>query len=311
MEFYQLKITRKGTKPPVWRRCTVAADVTFARMAAMLEKLVQYPAGSLYEIEFFQKKVQIRENGDGEAKNNFTLLNAGETETAELMDSEKWFTFRQYGADKEVPEYRVDIEKKEEGTPLFVFNVTMQNHGGYSDTYDNFTPDITVEGVESTPLSQYLSLVRLSDQALEKLISYFEEADEKTIVVFFGDHQPNDTVAAPILNLNGMTTKTLTEDQLKLRYEVPYVIWANYDIDAESGKDTSANYLAADVLHYAGISENAYGSYLLELQQNYPVISAMRVLTKDGLDTNSSSLKQELKDYQSLQYYQLFDWKKE
>ena len=114
--FYQLKITRKGTKPPVWRRCTVAADVTFANMAAMLEKLVQYPAGSLYEIEFFQKKVQIRENGDGEVKNNFTLLNAGETETAELMDSEKWFTFRQYGADKEAPEYRVDIEKKDEGT---------------------------------------------------------------------------------------------------------------------------------------------------------------------------------------------------
>ena len=114
--FYQLKNTRKGTKPPVWRRCTVAADVTFANMAAMLEKLVQYPSGSLYEIEFFQKKVQIRENGDGEAKNNFTLLNAGETETAELMDSEKWFTFRQYGADKEAPEYRVDIEKKDEGT---------------------------------------------------------------------------------------------------------------------------------------------------------------------------------------------------
>ena len=108
-----------------------------------------------------------------------------------------------------------------------------------------------------------------------------------------------------------MTTKTLTEDQLKLRYEVPYVIWANYDIDAETGKDTSVNYLASDVLHYAGISESAYGSYLLGLQQNYPVISAMRVLTKDGLDINSSSLKQELKDYQSLQYYQLFDWKKE
>ena len=106
--FYQLKITRKGTKPPVWRRCTVAADVTFAKMAAMLEKLVQYPAGSPYEIEFFQKKIQIRENSDGEAKNNFTLLSAGETETAELMDSEKWFTFRQYGAAKEIPEYRVD-----------------------------------------------------------------------------------------------------------------------------------------------------------------------------------------------------------
>ena len=214
--------------------------------------------------------------------------------------------------------HAINKEFREIDRPTDVLSFPMlsyENAGDFSkleDDYDdNFTPDITVEGVESTPLSQYLSLVRLSDQALEKLISYFEETDEKTIVVFFGDHQPNDTVAAPILNLNGMTTKTLTEDQLKLRYEVPYVIWANYDIDAESGKDTSANYLAADVLHYAGISENAYGSYLLELQQNYPVISAMRVLTKDGLDTNSSSLKQELKDYQSLQYYQLFDWKKE
>ena len=58
--FYQLKITRKGTKPPVWRRCTVAADVTFANMAAMLEKLVQYPAGSLYEIEFQKKYRSVR-----------------------------------------------------------------------------------------------------------------------------------------------------------------------------------------------------------------------------------------------------------
>ena len=138
--FYQLKITRKGTKPPVWRRCTVAADVTFARMAAMLEKLVQYPAGSLYEIEFFQKKVQIRENGDGEAKNNFTLLNAGETETAELMDSEKWFTFRQYGADKEAPEYRVDIEKKDEGTAEAPF--IIKEVKGEDDPYWTEAPEL-------------------------------------------------------------------------------------------------------------------------------------------------------------------------
>ena len=145
--FYQLKITRKGTKPPVWRRCTVAADVTFAKMAAMLENLVQYPAGSPYEIEFFQKKVQIRENGDGEAKNNFTLLNAAETETAELMDSEKWFTFRQYGADKEAPEYRVDIEKKEEGTaeaPSIIKEVK-----GEDDPYWMETPETETAAVET------------------------------------------------------------------------------------------------------------------------------------------------------------------
>ena len=43
--FYQLKITRKGTKPPVWRRCTVAADVTFSiRQAAYMR------------LNFFRKK---------------------------------------------------------------------------------------------------------------------------------------------------------------------------------------------------------------------------------------------------------------
>ena len=89
---------------------------------------------------------------------------------------------RKYVSDNSCVDKIIELyEKKEEGTPLFVFNVTMQNHGGYSDTYDNFTPDITVEGVESTPLSQYLSLVRLSDQALEKLISYTGDREIITI----------------------------------------------------------------------------------------------------------------------------------
>ena len=160
--FYQLKITRKGTKPPVWRRCTVAADVTFANMAAMLEKLVQYPAGSLYEIEFFQKKVQIRENGDGEAKNNFTLLNAGETETAELMDSEKWFTFRQYGADKEAPEYRVDIEKKEEGTaetPSVVKEVKAEDDPYWSEAPEKKASVAVETEVETAKATEAIAAV--------------------------------------------------------------------------------------------------------------------------------------------------------
>lgn len=200
-------------------------------------------------------------------------------------------------------------EGKEEGKPLFVFNVTMQNHGGYTDLYDNFTPEIQVEGVNSTAVSQYLSLIRLSDASLEKLIQYFSGVDEKTIVVFFGDHQPNDTVAAPILAKNGISVKNMDTEQLKLRYQVPYVIWANYDIGEETGKDTSANYLAADVLRYAGVAPDAYLDYLSELKEQYPIISAMRVVTADGEDTDATAQKEGLSDYQKLQYYQLFDHK--
>lgn len=200
-------------------------------------------------------------------------------------------------------------EGKEEGKPLFVFNVTMQNHGGYTDLYDNFAPEIQVEGVNSTAVSQYLSLIRLSDASLEKLIQYFSGVDEKTIVVFFGDHQPNDTVAAPILAKNGISVKNMDAEQLKLRYQVPYVIWANYDIGEETGKDTSANYLAADVLRYAGVAPDAYLDYLSGLKEQYPIISAMRVVTADGEDTDATAQKEGLSDYQKLQYYQLFDHK--
>ena len=74
-------------------------------------------------------------------------------------------------------------EQKEEGRPLFVFNVTMQNHGGYDQTYTNFSPGISVDGVNSISVSQYFSLIKLSDQALEQLIDYFSGADEKLSLI--------------------------------------------------------------------------------------------------------------------------------
>ena len=42
MEFYQLKITRKGTKPPIWRRCLIPADTNFGKMAEMLQDILEY-----------------------------------------------------------------------------------------------------------------------------------------------------------------------------------------------------------------------------------------------------------------------------
>lgn len=114
MEFYQLKITRKGTKPPTWRRCLVPANITFAQMAVILEEILEYKPSSLYEFEFFQKKVHIREvTEDGETANGYDCQNATDTFVNSLMNTEKWFTFRVH-ADEELPEYRADIEKKEE-----------------------------------------------------------------------------------------------------------------------------------------------------------------------------------------------------
>lgn len=215
---------------------------------------------------------------------------------------------RKYVSDDSCVDKIIQVyEQKPENTPLFLFNVTMQNHGGYTEEFENFIPDIKVNNVKSISLEQYLSLVKLSDASLERLTSYFAKQEEKTVVVFFGDHQPNDTVASMILKLNGGSVSELDEEELKMRYEVPYVIWANYDIEEETGADTSLNYLAANVLKAAGVPTTDYQNYLLELEETYPVISAMRVKKADGTDTNVLSEREGLAEYQSLQYYQLFD----
>ena len=225
-----------------------------------------------------------------------------------IYDYDRENVVRDYISDEECVNKMIQMfEEKKEGEPLFLFNVTMQNHGGYRELFDNFTPDITSVGTDSVPLNQYLSLIKLSDQQLERLISYFSATQEKTMVVFFGDHQPADTVVAPVYSLNGKSVNELTEEELKLRYQVPYVVWANFDIPEQSGADTSANFLSAEVLRMAGMETTPYQNFLLELKEEYPIISGIRVKKSDQTETNAASEEEGLLLYRQLQYYQLFD----
>lgn len=219
---------------------------------------------------------------------------------------------RKYVSDAACVDKIISIyEQKEEGKPLFVFNVTMQNHGGYQDSYENFKEDVCAETINNFALNQYLSLIKLSDEALATLTEYFAGVDEKTVVVFFGDHQPGDTVAAPVLANNGMSWNALSEEEVKLRYQVPYVIWANYDIEEEQNADTSANYLAAEVLKRAGVPTTSYQNFLLELKEEYPILSAVRTTDFNGEETRLMDETDGLESYRKLQYYQLFDWEEE
>ena len=185
----------------------------------------------------------------------------------------------------------------------------MQNHSSYSDwaDYDNFSPDITVEGSDSKLLPAYLSLIRLSDSAIQNLISYFEAQEEPTIIVFFGDHQPADSVVRPVWKLNGKDDADLTDEEEALRYKVPFFIWANFNIETENDLEISANYLAAKTLDAAGLPKSAYDNFLSQLRTEVPVISANHVTLSDGTFTTASKQKDLLYDYQTLQYYLLFD----
>lgn len=205
-----------------------------------------------------------------------------------------------------------EYERRDTEKPLFLFNVTMQNHGGYDQEYDNFTPEITVDEIKSRALSNYLSLVSLTDEALSELVAYFEQVREPVMLVFFGDHQPNDTVAAPILRANGMGMDDLTPEQERARYQVPFLIWANYDIAEKRGVEMSANYLALEILDAAGLPRSGYYGYLEELRESLPVVSARQIRTADGNSWTDAEQKGSpyLEEYKEMQYYQLFDAEK-
>ena len=183
-------------------------------------------------------------------------------------------------------------ENKEEGTPAFIFEVTMQNHGGYTDEYESFTSDVHAEDLNSAQLDQYLSLIKISDREFKNLVEYFSTETEKTIIVFFGDHQPSDAVVRPILRWNGVNTSNMSVEEAQLRYQVPYVVWANYDIEEETNADTDISFLAAEVLERAGMPTTAYQNFLLELEKN----------------PESETL---LEQYRILQYYFMFDYQEE
>lgn len=201
---------------------------------------------------------------------------------------------------------RIIREFENSEDPCFIFNVTMQNHSSYTSKYANFTPDIKVDGVDSFALSTYLSLMKLSDAALERLITYLSQVEEDTILVFFGDHQPADSVVEEIWRVNGVDPDNLTEEQECLRYQVPFVVWANYDIEEKSDVMTSANFLGAQVFDWCKIPMNGYQEYLLELSKEFSAITGRATVNKKGKFVNFNEVEDELNIYNMLQYYRLF-----
>lgn len=211
---------------------------------------------------------------------------------------------RKYVSDDADMQHIIDTyENKEDGKPAFIFNVTMQNHGGYTDAFSDLSEDVHATNYNSEVLDHYLSLIRLTDQSLEKLVDYFSNVDEKTVIVFFGDHQPSDTVAAQVQDSMLLPGESVPDEQLRKRYQVPYLVWANYDIDGATQQNTSLNYLSAEVLKAAGVPTDAYQNFLLDLQKSYPVMSAAGRTDASDADENM------LNTYKKLQYYNLFETK--
>lgn len=216
------------------------------------------------------------------------------------------YTIRGYISDREsyskiIEEYET---KKDKG-PLLFFNVTMQNHGGYSS--DQIFSDEETVILQDYPgfgyVDQYLSLLRESDKAFSELTDYFKKQDRPVIILLFGDHQP-----IAYSGLYDIMPDRKKAEQLK--YRVPFVIWANYDIKEDYVDAISANYLSSYLLNVAGLDETVYSKYLMKLYGEIPVINALFYMDKDNnlySLSADSCYKELINDYKCIGYNNAFD----
>ena len=209
-----------------------------------------------------------------------------------------------------------EFNKHEESTdtPLFSYNVTIQNHGGYfASNTRNLDLDITVEDpeVDQTKTTLYVNLIRESDQMLQNLVNYFEDKEAPTVIVMFGDHQANlgdDTYEY----LVGDEDEISREERME-KYKVPFVIWANYDIPEETIERTSLNYLYSILADRLDFPMTGYQKYLLALSEKIPALCAQGYWGDDGnyyeLEDESSPYRDLINEYNILEYNDIFGGK--
>ena len=204
---------------------------------------------------------------------------------------------------------------EESDGPTMIFNVTMQNHSGYSQGWNNLSGDVTVTGgaKPSSITTQYFSLMKESDQAIQALVEHYSQVEEKTLIVFFGDHQP------PLGNtffetLYGKKLDERDPEEVQQAYETPFFIWANYDIPEQDDLRISSNYLGVLAVEVAGLPLTGYQQLLSRLMDVLPVAGTAGYLTADGQVTQEAEelpgyVQSLYREYELAAYNHLFDEK--
>ena len=218
--------------------------------------------------------------------------------------------------------------------PFFCFNVTIQGHGGYTGGPFYYENPVRITNFEATDsMNTYMSSVRLSDEAFKGLVEYFSNVDEPTIIMMYGDHQPSFDDEAKEKIEEHPAWKNTTAQALS-QYYVPYIVWANYDIDESDGllgwnekiSDTdldgyadneglemnklSTNYVGSYLLNIAGLELSAYDKLLLDIHEDYPAVTAIGIWDKDGYYYDGPMAVQNpevFSDLEMVQYNLIFD----
>lgn len=204
-------------------------------------------------------------------------------------------------------------QRKSTDAPYFGYTMTIQNHSSYDVPFDNFDDKrIVVENADAPDLGYYLSLIKYSDEMFENLINYYKNTDEPTVILLTGDHQPRIHDESMDSITNG-EWRNWNDEEMMRRYEVPFLIWANYDIDKKTVEKTSMNYLQTILMETIDGDLTGFQKFQQDLQKEIPVLTSNGYWGADGkfysVDDKNSPYYDLIQEYAMLQYNDMMDYK--
>ena len=199
--------------------------------------------------------------------------------------------------------------------PLFLFAVTLQNHGPYEkDRYPDGRLDVATGAGDAAraAIHTYAEGMADADEALMRLIDWAEHRERETIVVFFGDHLPP---LGPAYVATGMLKRNVGERigsaaTLSPQRETPLVIWSNRAGALDDIGTISPSFLPLHVLRAAGISHPFYTGLLGGLHERFRVVDRHLLIGRDGGSvegwSRASAIDPVISDYRLVQYDAMF-----
>lgn len=160
----------------------------------------------------------------------------------------------------------IEICNKNMNRLFFLFGITMQNHYPYNkEKYSNEVKikikgnNLNIKEIES--LECYVEGLRDADIELNRLINFLKTADQKIILVFFGDHLPIiadsgfDFYKKIDLIKSNDVSEWSTKDYYSI-YNTPFIIFRNFDFENLNIKEISPYFLGNELLNILEVKKS-------------------------------------------------------
>ena len=179
-------------------------------------------------------------------------------------------------------------ELKNSQKPEFIHLVTMQNHMPYEENaYSEHNFSVNAKNganpENAKTVQAYLEGISRSDKAMKNFLSEIEKLNEKTVVVFWGDHWPGI--------YGEMFEKELNKNDIR---RTPLFVYSNFKKEKQDLGTSSLIYNQILALNAFNSKLSPFQYLLSDLREKYPALTKQFVKIDEKSDV--------LKDFEMIEY---------